>query len=158
MQEVSISLQDRDLSFNCSYAENSTAQGCQVTMCQSIEGQVVPSVCGTFTSRLTSPIGPIRVSIVGNYVVTSVADIEEDGSINIVENIAVFGTLETSPFGTLPSGTLPSGTLETSPSDTSSVPATGSSMSSETTTLVSAIAGELYTGANSCWLIKLHYL
>lgn len=134
MQAVSISLQDQNLSFNCSYAENSTAQGCQVTMCLRRGGQVVSNVCGTFTSLLTSPIGSIRVSVVGNYVVTSVADIEEDGSTNIVGNIAVFGALETSPPTSIPATASSNMSVGMSGSGTTSVAMRVSTITGEPST------------------------
>ena len=58
-------------------------------------GVVDNSLCRTFSSLRSIPNDPIRVGEVGTYVVTGVADIEEDGTISIVEDIVVYGHVST---------------------------------------------------------------
>lgn len=111
VQAVTISQQDQGLQINCSYAENSLAQGCQVTVClRSIEEEVDFSTCWNFTSQRTSAAGSLPITEMGTYVITNVADIEDDGSISIIEDITIFGMLEASPSisSSLPSTTITS--------------------------------------------------
>ena len=121
VQDVSLSLTGQDLTMFCSYVANSTARGCLVTVCLRRGAQIDQSSCAVYNSPRSSFFGPVRVSEVGEYVVTSVADIEEDGTINAIEELAVFHMWDTAVGSTITADasqltptvvTLPSGDSE----------------------------------------------
>lgn len=98
MQAVTISQKDRRLTISCSYIENSTAQGCQITVClQGMGGEANTSACRTIISRRASPATIIRISDVTTYVITNVSNVEEDGTVREIGNVAVFGALVAVP-------------------------------------------------------------
>lgn len=97
MQAVTISQQDQSLKITCSYVENSLAQGCQVTAClQHAARDINFSTCSNYTFQRTSSAGLVPISEAGTYVITDVADIEQDGTVSVIGNITVFGILEAS--------------------------------------------------------------
>lgn len=93
VQAVGISLQDENLRINCSFIENSLARGCLLSVCLSIVGELDLNTCGNFTVPRTDPASVIRLSVVGTYLVSGVADIEQDGSMSAIADITVFGLL-----------------------------------------------------------------
>lgn len=100
VQAVTISQQDQSLRISCSYAENSLAQGCKVTVCLRAEGEVGFRTCSshTFQRGSSAEADVVPTNETGTYVITDVADIEEDGSISVIGNITVFGVLEAPPL------------------------------------------------------------
>lgn len=63
---------------------------------------MITGACRTLTSQRTSPAmaSIIRISDVDTYVITNVADVEQDGTVSEIGNIAVFGALEAAPPAT----------------------------------------------------------
>jgi hypothetical protein len=99
VQTVTVSQDDEGIRVQCSFVENSLARGCQIVLClEQIEGEV--GTCSNLTLLRSSPESTIPVSEMGNYVVTSVADIEGNGRIEVIGNLLVFGSLEVSVTST----------------------------------------------------------
>lgn len=126
VQDVDISLTGRELTLTCSYATNTTAQGCLVNVCKREGTQIDSAACETYFSFTTSPTcSPFTVNEVGEYIVTSVADIEEDGIINAIDSetfaafymadTAISAILSTTPEEITPEETTPG--EETTPAE-----------------------------------------
>ena len=86
-----MSEEDQGIRIQCSFVEDSCAQGCQVTVCLKGAGEEVNfGTCRNVTVQRTSVEGSVLpINETGVYVVTSVADIEKDGTVNVVRNITV---------------------------------------------------------------------
>ena len=85
----------------------SQATGCLLVVCWS-RGQGQEPSCNNYTLQRTPPSYTVRFDEMGTYVVSEVADIEQDGTVNMVEDISVFGLLEASLLSPPAATTTPS--------------------------------------------------
>ncbi len=95
VQEVTLSSQGggRELGLSCSFLVGSLANGCRLTLCRMV-GEVDPQTCTEETLPREAPTRVLSNLEVGMHVITEVADIESDGSINIIDDISFLGVLQ----------------------------------------------------------------
>ena len=94
MQGVTLSPEAGGLRIGCTFLEGSRALGCQLTLCSTEEGAGLVATCRNYTLQRGSPTTLLNMGA-GRYVITAVAEMEEEGQLTQLKNISsILGLLE----------------------------------------------------------------
>ena len=74
------------LKLTCNFLGNSTAQGCRLTLCKLDDEVSLP--CMNVSLSRDSPIVVLEDLVGGVYMITLVADLEEDGNLSVLSDLS----------------------------------------------------------------------